>query len=499
MNAGYDPAERHVTDRSTADGAITSGQRAVVMFVRNDCTTDVRVLREAATLHEAGWRTTIVALQPGGPDAPPDREERGGVQIIRVASPGDWRVRWRDMRYYPWRSLRGLPRAAIREVRTGSGGIGRAAMMAGVAVVTLPYTLVQAVRYVASRRARPRPHTRDDGFDHLAWWRLSVLGWAARAAAAAPPAEVYHGHDLTGLPAALRAATRRASPPRDQGQGERGPTVVYDSHELFVEASTVARQAWWVRRILAGAERRWMRGVDAVVTVNEAIGRELQRRYGGPTPVVVHNAPPRRPAITPRPDNIRAATGIGADARIVLYHGAFVQGRGLEILAEALREPPLRKAHLVYLGYGSMQAEVDGLATDPRSEGRVHVLPAVPPDALLDWVASADVAAVIIQPTTLNHRLSSPNKLFEAMAAGVPVVVSDLPVMAAIVRATGCGLVVDARDPGAIAAACARILDAPPEELAAWRQRALDAAHQRYNWERESLELLTLYDRLAAR
>ena len=494
MNADDVPAERHVTDASTAEESATTAGRAVVMFVRNDCTTDVRVLREAATLHEAGWRTTIVALQPGGPDAPPDREERGGVEIIRVAAPGDWRVRWRNMRYYPWRSLRGLPRQAIRELRTGSGGLGRAAMMGVVALVSMPYTLVQAVRYVASRRARPRPHTRDDGFDHLAWWRLSVLGWAARAVAAAPPADVYHGHDLTGLPAALRAAARGAAAP-SVGR----PAVVYDSHELFVEASTVARQAWWVRRILAAAERRWIRGVDAVVTVNEAIGVELQRRYGGPTPVVVHNAPPRRPATIPRPDHIRAATGIGADERIVLYHGAFVQGRGLEILAEAIREPPLRKAHLVYLGYGSMQTEVDGLAADPRSEGRIHVLLAVPPDVLLDWVASADVAAVIIQPTTLNHRLSSPNKLFEAMAAGVPVVVSDLPVMAAIVRATGCGLVVDAKDPGAIAAACARIIDAPPEESAAWRQRALDSAHERYNWERESLELLALYDRLAAR
>jgi glycosyltransferase involved in cell wall biosynthesis len=393
------------------------------------------------------------------------------------------------MRYYPWRALRGLPRAIARSLRSGPSGIGGAATMALVAIVTLPYTLVQAARYVVSRRTRPRPHDDDDGLDHLAWWRLSVLGWAAAAAAAAPPADVYHGHDLTGLPAALRAAQR----------GGDVAAVVYDSHELFIEAGTEARQPWWVRRILAAVERRWIRGVDAVVTVNDAIARELHRRYGGPAPVVVHNAPPLRPTNEPRPDHLRRAAGIPVHAPIILYHGGFQRGRGLEILAEAMEEPALRRAHLVYLGYGSLQSELDAIASEPRFGGRIHVLPAVPPDVLLDWVASADLAAMIIQPTTLNHRLSSPNKLFEAMAAGVPVVASNLQVMSEIVRATGCGRVVDPNDRQAIAAACAEILDASPDAAAAWRRRALEAAHERYNWERESAELIALYDRIAAR
>ena len=91
----------------------------------------------------------------------------------------------------------------------------------------------------------------------------------------------------------------------------------------------------------------------------------------------------------------------------------------------------------------------------------MRLLPAVPPDDLLAWVVSADVVAMPIQPTTLNHRLTTPNKLFEAMAAGVPVVASDLPGMADIVRESGRGLLVDPTDPHGIAAAISRILDAP--------------------------------------
>ena len=211
----------------------TADRRRVVMFVRNPCTNDVRVLREAATLHAAGWPTTIVALQPGGSDAPPDHEDRNGVRIIRVPAPADWRVRWRDMRYYPWRALRGVPRAAVRALRSGPSGIGAALGVVGVSLVTLPYTLIQAARYVASRRARPRPHDVDDGLDHLAWWSFSVRGWAAAATAIAPPADVYHGHDLTALPAALGAAAPSGGrggirQPRTVRRGRRGspPTVV---------------------------------------------------------------------------------------------------------------------------------------------------------------------------------------------------------------------------------------------------------------------------------
>ena len=62
------------------------------------------------------------------------------------------------------------------------------------------------------------------------------------------------------------------------------------------------------------------------------------------------------------------------------------------------------------------------LAGQPRFRGRVSVIDPVPPEALLEWTASADVMLMAIQPTTLNHRYTTPQKLWEAIAAGVPVV-----------------------------------------------------------------------------
>ena len=104
-----------------------------------------------------------------------------------------------------------------------------------------------------------------------------------------------------------------------------------------------------------------------------------------------------------------------------------------------------------------------------------------------------------IQPSTLNHRLTTPNKLFEAMAAGVPVVASDLPGMAAIVRETGCGLLVDPTDASAIAAAISSLLDAPVAERDAMRKRSLAAHRSTYNWESQAAILLGEYGRLTGR
>jgi glycosyltransferase involved in cell wall biosynthesis len=101
-----------------------------------------------------------------------------------------------------------------------------------------------------------------------------------------------------------------------------------------------------------------------------------------------------------------------------------------------------------------------------------------------------------IQPTSLNHRYTTPQKLFEALAAGVPVVASDLPGMADVVRATDAGVLCDPTSPASIAAAIRQVLDQPPADLAAMRERAKRAAHDTYNWDRQVTTLFEVYRRL---
>jgi glycosyltransferase involved in cell wall biosynthesis len=111
-------------------------------------------------------------------------------------------------------------------------------------------------------------------------------------------------------------------------------------------------------------------------------------------------------------------------------------------------------------------------------------------------VASADVGVMAIQPSTINHRMSTPNKLFECIAAGVPVVASDFPEMRRIVcddPAGPLGVVAPPDDVPSLARAILSIVEAPPVERAELRARCLRAAHERWNWETESAGLVRLY------
>jgi glycosyltransferase involved in cell wall biosynthesis len=210
----------------------------------------------------------------------------------------------------------------------------------------------------------------------------------------------------------------------------------------------------------------------------------------------VHNCPERWSPPEERPARLRNAAGVPPGAPIVLYHGAFNPNRGMEQLAEAMLAAGLETAHLVYLGYGGRRSVVDMLVADPRFGGRLHVVDAVPPGELLEMVAGADVDAIPLQHSTLNHWLSSPNKLFESLAAGVPVVVSDFPVMRGIVMDDPdgpLGAVCEPSDPGSIASALRSILEQDRSAQQLLRERCRSAARDRWNWETESRRLLDLY------
>jgi glycosyltransferase involved in cell wall biosynthesis len=162
-------------------------------------------------------------------------------------------------------------------------------------------------------------------------------------------------------------------------------------------------------------------------------------------------------------------------------------------------QPGLESTHLAILGIGRRDPALDTALAGSAASDRIHLLPAVPPDELLEWVSGADVDVLPIQPSTLNHRLSTPNKLFESLAAGVPVVASDFPAMRAVVADDPdgpLGELVDPTDPAAIARAIRSILERSPAERADLRARCLRAAHTRWNWETESVGLLDLYGSL---
>jgi glycosyltransferase involved in cell wall biosynthesis len=320
-------------------------------------------------------------------------------------------------------------------------------------------------------------------------WPLAVRGWWRTLGREVAPADLYHAFGILPLPAALSlaAAARRS--------GSAG-RVVYDVIDVILESNNYDRVpgpllAWYRRR-----ERGWARRADAIVTVNDPIADHLARTWRTRVrPTVLLNCQPRWTPPGPRPDLIREAAGLPPDRRVILFLGRLGRERGLEEAAEAVLR--VDDAALVMLGFGPWAEKLRERDRDPRYAGRHATLPAVTPDDVPAWTASADVSIVAVPANSLNQRLSTPNKFWESLTAGTPVVVGrDLEVMRAIVEEERIGAVADPADPDDLARGLRTLLDAPAGERAAMRQRCLAVTRDRYSWEVAVVPYLALVDRL---
>ncbi len=312
-------------------------------------------------------------------------------------------------------------------------------------------------------------------------------GWYARQV---EPHDIWHGMWAGSLPAL--EAVRKA----------HGGHSLYDARDVFLRSRMFGSMPRWQRRILTWYERRWAHAADAVIQVSEPYAAMMQRDLGLADVPVVRNCPDRWQPPTPRPDHIRRLLGIPATTRIVLYQGLVMSDRGIEQAMDAIIDIP--DAVLVIMGFGNQNGDrssrdrYEVMAQRAPWQGKVLVIDPVPPTELLEWSASSDVMVMLYQPNTENHQYVTPQKLWEAMAAGVPVVASDLPGMAPIVTSTGCGVVCDPTSPAAITAAIRRLLDEGPDGLRARGEKGLQAAHDTYNWERQFAVLDAVYARLLA-
>jgi glycosyltransferase involved in cell wall biosynthesis len=459
---------------------------AVCLFALNDVTYDSRVHRVAGSFAAAGYDVTLYALPPDGGPRDVATETVDGYRIVFVPLPSEWR-RWWVLARDPRKQREFLSRT----FKAGWWRKWRGWRRAAAVVVAAPFAA--AWRLVLARDAQIRARKGNaygpvGDIGTLARWHFDFAGLGRRIAPLTPRAPVFLALGLEGLSAALAAR-------RHHGGG----AVVYDAHEILFDAPGYAPRSAWTRSVLRRAERRMAGQVDALVTVNEALAGVLARRLRVRRVLVVHNCPPRWSPPADLPDVLRPALGLAPGTPLVLYHGGLYEQRGIEQLMQAMLEPPLLAAHAVFLGYGPLRADVEAAAVDPRFGGRIHMLDAVPRAHLLDTIAAADVDVMPLQPPSLNNLLATPNKLFESLAAGVPVVVSDFPGMRPIVMddpAGPLGAVCDPTNPVSIAAAVAAVIGRDSDERAALRARCLDAAHGRWNWETEVRGLLELHAEL---
>jgi O-antigen/teichoic acid export membrane protein/glycosyltransferase involved in cell wall biosynthesis len=292
---------------------------------------------------------------------------------------------------------------------------------------------------------------------------------------------VYHAHDISALPACYLAACLRRRP------------LIFDAHEL----PFAGPDPHWDRLspLFKFALRHILSRCAGVITVSPHIGQEIQRRYHARNVLIVRNVPSYQKSI--KTDRLRQHLGLKPGVRIVLYQGNIQSDRRLDVLIHAACFL-VPETVIVMMGRAD-GAEHKRLATLIECEGVggcVKILPPVPYEDLLTWTSSADIGLIVYTPdSSLNVRWCLPNKFFEYLMAGLPVLASPLDDIEDILHQYDAGRIVPTLAPVDIATAINEMLS-DPHALAYMRFNALKAVQEELCWERERYKLVQLYQNI---
>jgi len=295
-------------------------------------------------------------------------------------------------------------------------------------------------------------------------------------------ANIVHCHDLPTLPAGILYGRSHGIP------------VVYDSHEIFDEQSSL-QEFPLLMMFFRFMQRICSRFVSGFITINDSIGEYLTASYPClPAPVIVKNAAIWDGTEVRYDGRLHEAAGLAEEDRILLYQGGFAPHRGLEALV--LAAPILPNGwFIVLMGWGKLEAQLRML-NEARgdSKARVRFLPGVPQQELRVWTAGATVGVIPYPNTGLNHEFCTPNKLWEYPSADVPILASPLTEMRKIITKYEIGWLLPTvyPEPEEIAEALARLGDS---EIAVAKM-ACRRFMQQDNWALAAEQLVGTYRRL---
>ncbi|NQU56213.1 MAG: glycosyltransferase family 4 protein [Rhodospirillales bacterium] len=287
---------------------------------------------------------------------------------------------------------------------------------------------------------------------------------------------IIHANDLEALPLAAFISKRCRS------------RIIYDCHEIATEeyaGFSFIRRAW-----RATVENLLIRRATRVITTSDGFADYLQQRYRINRPDILYNAPEEADE-DQDVGSVRNVLGLAADVPLVVFTGMLRKDRGLENIFQALMSLP--DFHFVKVGPGT--EEYDPLArqlADRLGLGkRVFLLPAQTSAHLTKFIASGDLAVIGNLNSSLNFDLAMPNKLFEALFAGLPLAVSRLAGCRSLIESEHVGLVMDETDPNDMARVIRDVYDkrldfAPSAET-------LNRIQDRFGWPKQEQLLIAIY------
>jgi glycosyltransferase involved in cell wall biosynthesis len=306
--------------------------------------------------------------------------------------------------------------------------------------------------------------------------RFSWLIRATRAALKLKPS-VVSVHSVLLLPVGLivKLAT--------------GASLIYDAHELETESASLSGKPI-LKFVAKIVERAAMPFVDHTIVVNHPIADWYRAHYKRAKVTAIHNYPSTNALNVQGALDLRRAHNIPTDHVIFIYQGLLSFGRGIDQLMDVFANHKPAKAALVLMGYGELEDQVIAAA---HENDNIFFQPAVPYRDIVSVTRTADVGLIIGEPICLSYTLSLPNKLFEYIQAGLPIIAAkECTAMSQIIAERALGTVCR----GVAADIAAAVSDMVAADRAAF-QPALKEAAQTFVWENELPALLSIYRYMA--
>jgi len=473
----------------------------VCMFVYNNCTTDARVLKEAASLVKDGFKVKIIAIMD---NTTLPYEIRDGIEIIRVIkNPLHYKLfngeiftdlfkssqknilknlrldyqkqiadtnKLSSSKQYHKKSISKLPvkefiNSFFQELKFNTLQLILYRWLLYL-LVTIS-KLIKAIILLPIKSILMVVHKPLCFYD---FYKRSLLLNIEE------PSDIYHGHDLHTVPTAYKTAKRTNS------------KVIYDAHELYTEMSGLKSIE---RKLYTFIERKYAPKVNALITVNESIATELKSRYAlKEKPSIIFNCPEvSNNIIHTDNDVLREKLNLPSTTKIILYQGGFSINRGLFNLIKSAQY--ISKGVVVFMGWGKIENELKNEVKKLNLEDKVIFTPGVPQNELLNHSKSAEVGVIPYQFVGLNNYYTSPNKLFEYINASVPIAGSDFPELKRVIDKYDIGETFDPEDPKSIAEAVNKILDNSEHQKTLKENTKFAAAD--FTWEKEEKKLLEIY------
>ncbi len=261
--------------------------------------------------------------------------------------------------------------------------------------------------------------------------------------------------------------------------------LLYDSHEYFTETpELVNRKA--VQKVWKTIEEFILPRLKEMITVNDSIAQLFSRKYQIPVHVV-RNIPAKYISNGPL---TRTAAGLPENKKILILQGAGINvDRGAEELVEAMKFLP--GFFLIIIGGGDVLAKLVDISNHNNLNDSILFLPKMPYQQMMQYTQLADLGLTLDKDTNINYKFSLPNKLFDYIHAGIPVLASPLPEIKNIIDTYQIGTYIVNHQPESIALTITSIFN-DENQWKTWKNNCLIAS-ELLCWENESKNLTQIY------